>query len=114
MKHGGMVTWTWDMETSNRKQKMEAHVIFLNPLTVCSSCKQKFVVCPIVEEETNRSYLIATGLNGVNGLAHLCVSANVPTYAHFPLNLRLIYMLLYYFNPITHCKFDAAHLTAEL
>jgi hypothetical protein len=27
--------------------------IFLNPFTICSSCKQKFVLCPFVYEETN-------------------------------------------------------------
>jgi hypothetical protein len=33
---------------SNGKWKMEAHAIFLNPMTFCSSCKRKFVVCPFV------------------------------------------------------------------
>jgi hypothetical protein len=55
------------------KRKAEAQVIFLNPFTVCSSCKWKFVVCPLVYEETNGSYLFAKGLNGLNGLAHLCI-----------------------------------------
>jgi hypothetical protein len=41
----------------------------VNPFIVCSSCKRKFVVCPFVYEETNRSYPFA---NGLNGLAHLC------------------------------------------
>jgi hypothetical protein len=41
------------------KRKTEAHAIFPNLLTVCSSCKLKFFVCPFV--------------NGINGLAHLCL-----------------------------------------
>jgi hypothetical protein len=66
-----METWTWkhghgDMETSIGKWKPRQ--VFLNLFTVCSWCKQKFVVCPLVDEETNRSYPIA---NGLNGLAHL-------------------------------------------
>ncbi len=40
--------------------------------TVCSSWKRKFVICPFVHEETNRSYPFANGLNGQNGCAHLC------------------------------------------
>jgi hypothetical protein len=44
--------------------------IFLNPLTVCSSYKQKFVVCPFVDKETNVIYPFANRLNGLNGLAH--------------------------------------------
>ncbi len=39
----------------------EARAIFLNRFTMCSSCKQEFVDCPIVNEERN----------GLNGLAHL-------------------------------------------
>jgi hypothetical protein len=56
-KYGDMETWSWshrnmdkwghgdmvDIETSNGKWKTEALVIFLFPLTVCSSCKRKFV-----------------------------------------------------------------------
>jgi hypothetical protein len=37
------------------KQKTEAHALFLDPFTVCSSCKRKFVVCPFVDERTNGS-----------------------------------------------------------
>jgi hypothetical protein len=46
-----------------KKNQMEngSQMIFLNPLDVCSSCKQKFVVCPFVEEETNRSYPLQMG-----------------------------------------------------
>jgi hypothetical protein len=55
-----METYTWrqghgdmDMETkSNGKRKPRQ---FLNPFTVCSSCKRKFVLCPLFDEETNRS-----------------------------------------------------------
>jgi hypothetical protein len=59
---------------SNGKRKKKAQAIFLNPFTVCSSCKRKFVVCPFVDEETNGSFPFADGLNGPrNGLAHLRV-----------------------------------------
>ncbi len=84
-RHGDMETWrhrnmkNMDMETSNRKRKLEAQVIFKNPFTVCKSCKRKFFVCPLVGKETNRSYPFANrlkrlnGLNGLKGLAHLCI-----------------------------------------
>ncbi len=49
-------------KTENQKPRL-----FLNPFTICSACKQRFVVFPFVDKETNRSYLFA---NGVNGLAH--------------------------------------------
>ncbi len=39
----------------NGKRKTEGQAIFLNPFTVCSSCKPKFVVCPFVYKETNGS-----------------------------------------------------------
>ncbi len=41
----------------------------LFPLTICSPCKWKFVVCPFVDEETNGR---VTFPNGLFGLAHLC------------------------------------------
>jgi hypothetical protein len=44
---------------------MEAHAIFLNPFTVCSTCKRRFVVCSFVDEETNGSYPFRNGLNGL-------------------------------------------------
>ncbi len=53
---------------SNGKRKMEAQLIFLNKFSICSSCKQKFVVCPFVHKETNGHYPFA---NRLNGLAHL-------------------------------------------
>jgi hypothetical protein len=37
---------------SNRKRITKAQAIFLNPFTVNSLCKCKFVVCPFVDEET--------------------------------------------------------------
>ncbi len=52
----------------------------LNPFTVCSSYKQKFVLCPLVDKETNGSCPFANrfnGLNGLNGLAHLWKQATV-------------------------------------
>jgi hypothetical protein len=60
-----MVTW----KQGDIKQKTEAQAIFLNPFTVYLWCKQKGVVSPFVDEETNRSYPFEKGLNG---LAHLC------------------------------------------
>jgi hypothetical protein len=55
----------------NRKRKKEAQTIFLNPFTVCSPCKGKFVICPFVVKETNRSNPCANGLYRLNGFAHL-------------------------------------------
>jgi hypothetical protein len=55
----------------NGKWKTEAQAIFLNPFTVCSSCKRKFVVCLFVWTETNESYPLANGLNVLNGLSRL-------------------------------------------
>jgi hypothetical protein len=60
-----METWrhgNGDMETLNRKRKMEAQATFLNPFTVCSLCKQKFLICPFVGEVTNGSYPFTNGL----------------------------------------------------
>ncbi len=51
-----------------------------NPFTICSSCKRKFVICPLVYQVTNRSYPSANRLNRhyklsrlkeLTGLAHL-------------------------------------------
>jgi hypothetical protein len=62
----------------NGKWKTKAKVVSLNPFTVCSSCKRKFVVCPFLNEETDGSYPFSNGLNRLNelnrlnGLAHLC------------------------------------------
>jgi hypothetical protein len=46
--------------------KTEAQAIFLNLLTVYSSSKRKFVVCPFVDEETNGGYPFAIGLHGLD------------------------------------------------
>jgi hypothetical protein len=51
--------------------KTEAQVNIHNPLTVCSSYKRKFVICPFIDKETHRSYSFANELNGLNELAHL-------------------------------------------
>jgi hypothetical protein len=56
------------LKKGDNKRKTEAHAIFLNTFTVCSSCKWKFVICSFVDEETNGSYPFA---NGLIGLAHL-------------------------------------------
>ncbi len=64
---------SWNVEKwkhGDNKRKTEAQAIFLNPFTVCSLCKQNFVVCPFVDEETKSSYPFA---NGLNGLAHLWI-----------------------------------------
>ncbi len=45
--------------------------IFLNPFTICSLYKRKFVICPFADEETNRSYPFANRLNGLNRPSHL-------------------------------------------
>jgi hypothetical protein len=66
-----------DIETSNRKCKTVAQVIFLNPFTVCSSCKQKFVICPFIDEETNGSCPFLNRLNGLHPSMAL-------TTIHFP------------------------------
>jgi hypothetical protein len=47
---------------------------FLNQFIICSLCKRKFVVFPFVDEETNRHYPSANGLNGQNRLDHLSSS----------------------------------------
>jgi hypothetical protein len=74
-RYGDMVAWTHGyMKTSNRKRKTEAQAIFLNPFTFYSLCKRKFVICPFVNEETNRSYPFAhgfIGFIGLNGHAYL-------------------------------------------
>ncbi len=72
-EHGNMdkdiETWT---RTGNGKQKTEGQAIFLNPFTICSSCKRKFVVCLFLDKATNGCYPFANGLNRLNGLGHLC------------------------------------------
>jgi hypothetical protein len=50
---------------------MKAQAILPHPFTLCSSCKQKFVVCPFVNKETNVSNPFANRLNGLNGLNRL-------------------------------------------
>jgi hypothetical protein len=51
------------------EKNQSENAIFLNPFTVCSSCKVKFVACLFVDKETNGSYPFKK--NGLNGLAHL-------------------------------------------
>jgi hypothetical protein len=78
-RHGEMEAWrNGDIETWRQRQRHEyikwktgALAIIINPFTVCSTCKQKLIVFPFVDEETNRSYPFANGLNRLNGLAHL-------------------------------------------
>jgi hypothetical protein len=67
-RHEGIETWkhgnedmkTWRHGHGHIKQKTEALAIFLNLFTVCSSWK--FVICPLVGEETNGSHPLANGL----------------------------------------------------
>ncbi len=59
--HGNMDE-DMDMETIKRVQETKAQAIFLHPFTVFSSCKQKFTVCPFVDEEIKGSYSFANGL----------------------------------------------------
>ncbi len=74
MRNSGIVE-IWSRRHGRRdmdgdiKRKTEAPAIFINPFTVCTPCKRKFVVCLFVDEETNGSYPFA---NGLYGLAHLC------------------------------------------
>jgi hypothetical protein len=66
-RHGDVKTWghgdkeTWRHQTENGKWKPK--IIFLNPFTVCSSYKRKFVVCYFANKETYRSYPFTNGLN---------------------------------------------------
>jgi hypothetical protein len=65
-RHGDRETWRHgdrNMETSNGSPGD-----FLNPFTVCSSCKRKFVICPFVDGETNGSYPFANRLNRLSDL----------------------------------------------
>jgi hypothetical protein len=66
----GLERWTWRHGILKNQIEMETKAIFLNPFTVWSSCKWKFVICPFLDKETNGSYPLA---NGHNGLAHLCL-----------------------------------------
>jgi hypothetical protein len=83
-RHSDMETWrnkeTWRHghltfyeNKINKKTENQAQAIFLNPFTVCQSCKRKLIVCPFVNEETNESCPFENGLNGLDGLAHLCL-----------------------------------------
>ncbi len=57
----------------------------LNPFTVYSLCKRKFVVCPFVDEDTN----------GLNRLAHLWYySAMYKTHVMKGANILLDYLSL--------------------
>ncbi len=56
-RHGDMKAWRHgDMETSNRTENG-------SPGDIPGSCKPKFVNCPFVDKETNRSYPFANGIN---------------------------------------------------
>jgi hypothetical protein len=63
LRNGKMETWRHGHGEIRRK--IEAQALFLNLITVCSSCKGKLIFCPFVDEETNGSYPLANGLNGL-------------------------------------------------
>jgi hypothetical protein len=73
-------TWRWRQGNMQKwrnghgdiEQNTATQALFLNPFTICSSCKE---VCSFVDEETNRSYQFA---NGLNGLANLCKKRCTP------------------------------------
>ncbi len=55
-----MYTYTYTVYVYCRfKWKTEAQAFFLNPFSVCSSYKWKFVVCPFIVEETTGIYPFA-------------------------------------------------------
>jgi hypothetical protein len=75
-----------DMET--RGYQTETETIYLNPLTVCSSCKRNCVVYAFIDKETNGPKMNGpkkngqkksgpknglNGLNTLNGVALLCI-----------------------------------------
>jgi hypothetical protein len=68
--HRDIETWTWRHAEIKGKTDNERPIIFLNPFTICSSHKPKFVVCPFLDEETNGGFPFANGLNGLKGLVH--------------------------------------------
>jgi hypothetical protein len=77
-RHEEIETWRHgDMETSNGNLKPR-HL--LNPFSIS---KQKLIVCPFVDEETNGIHLLAYGLNRINGPNGLNVLAHLWTNAIF-------------------------------
>jgi hypothetical protein len=67
-----------------KTKKRPPQAIFLNPFTICSSCKCKFVVCLFVDEETNGSYPFANYLRDWTDL---------PTYAYKYVQFTVIAVL---------------------
>jgi hypothetical protein len=52
-----MATWRHgEMETGRHQRENGSPGNFFNPFTVCSSYKQKFVIRPFVDKETNESH----------------------------------------------------------
>jgi hypothetical protein len=80
-RHGhrgmGMETWTWrhgiklflgiQKFTKNQRGngKWEAHASFFNRLLFVRHANGSLLFCPFIEEETNRSYPFAKGVNGL-------------------------------------------------
>ncbi len=55
---------------SNVKRKMKAQAIFLNPFTVCSSCKRKLVFFrSLTKKQMEVICLQSTTVNGLDGLS---------------------------------------------
>ncbi len=70
--------------------KLEAQTFFFHPFTVCSSFKRKFVVCPLVDEETNGSLPYANGITDlpIYGTSMYCIACNA-------------YLFLFLFSPLS-------------
>jgi hypothetical protein len=68
-KNGDRETWTCRRGHADIKRKTESQVI-LNPFTVYSSRKWKFVACPFINKETNGTIAFANGQNELNGLIY--------------------------------------------
>jgi hypothetical protein len=70
-RHGDIELKYWGKAkvNGNRKTKTRRPGIFLDPFTICSSFKRKFVVSLFVDKEIIGSHPFA---NGLNGLTHLC------------------------------------------
>jgi hypothetical protein len=60
---------------SNVKRKMKAQAIFLNPFTVCSSCKRKLVFFrSLTKKQMEVICLQSTTVNGLDGLSVVIIN----------------------------------------
>jgi hypothetical protein len=76
----------------NGKQRPWA--IFLNPFTICLSCKRKLVVCQFADEKTNRSYPWANGLNRLPTV-YLCAYIHICLPVCMCMCIFCMYMYVY-------------------